>query len=272
MSKRVVFIRSGGLGDFLLCLPALSGALAFYDETVLFTRSSYHSLLSDYSDSLTLRDVDSDLDSLGQVLPGSDVISFWQDEEWKCELRAGGSENLYFPESRPTGYDHFSRTMFSKLEWDWPEEYSKRAWLGDHWAGGDNLLWIHPGSGSDNKNAPLSCFAGFASKWLGSKTMNRVAFSFGEADGEVWSNFEKLEIFKDTRVQVVRSPSLCELRNMMVEQASVFLGNDSGPGHLAASLGIPTRIVFRSTDPKIWAPLGPRVETYESLSEASRIL
>ena len=27
-----------------------------------------------------------------------------------------------------------------------------------------------------------------------------------------------------------------------------------GPGHLAASLGIPTRIVFRSTDRKIWAP------------------
>ena len=56
MSKRVVFIRSGGLGDFLLTLPALSGALAFYEETILFTRSSYHSLLSDYSDSLTLKE------------------------------------------------------------------------------------------------------------------------------------------------------------------------------------------------------------------------
>ena len=66
MSKRVVFIRSGGLGDFLLCLPALSGALAFYEETILFTRSSYHSLLSDYSDSLTLKDVDSDLDTFAR--------------------------------------------------------------------------------------------------------------------------------------------------------------------------------------------------------------
>ena len=272
MSKRVVFIRSGGLGDFLLSLPALSGALAFYDETILFTRSSYHSLLSDNSDSLILKDVDSDLDSLGQVLPGSDVITFWRDEEWKRELRIGGSENLYFLESRPTGCVHFSRMMFSKLEWDWLDEYSKRAWLGDHWAGSGDLLWIHPGSGSDKKNAPLSCFAGFARKWLDSKTMNKVAFSFGEADEEVWSSFEKLEIVKDRRVQVVRSASLCELRKMMVEQASVFLGNDSGPGHLAASLGIPTRIVFRSTDRKIWAPLGPRVESYESFSEASRIL
>ena len=36
----------------------------------------------------------------------------------ETELRAGGSENLYFLESRQPDA-HFSRTMFSKLEWDW---------------------------------------------------------------------------------------------------------------------------------------------------------
>ena len=272
MSRRAIFIRSGGLGDFVLSLPALDRALVSYDETILFTRSSYHSLVSGYSDSLILKDVDSDLGTLRQVLPGSDVITFWQDEEWKRELRTGGSENLYFLEPRPTGKVHFSHTMFLKLEWDWQEEYSRRAWLGDQWVGGDSLLWIHPGSGSDKKNAPLYCFAELARKWLDSKTINRVAFSFGEADGEVLSDFGKLEISKDSRVQVVRSANLRKLRKMMVDQASVFLGNDSGPGHLAASLGIPTHIVFRSTDRKIWAPLGPRVETYESFSEASKIL
>jgi len=272
MSKRAIFIRSGGLGDFVLSLPALNRALVSYDETILFTRNSYYSLVSDYSDSLTFKDIDSDLDTLGQVLPGSDVITFWQDEEWKRELRIGGAENLFFLEPRPTGNAHFSRTMFLKLEWDWLEEYSRRAWLGDHWVGGDALLWLHPGSGSDKKNAPLPCFAELARKWLDSKTMNRVAFSFGEADSEVLSSFGKLEISKDNRVQVVRSLNLGKLREMMVDQATVFLGNDSGPGHLAASLGIPTRIVFRSTDRKIWAPLGPRVETYDSFSEASKIL
>jgi ADP-heptose:LPS heptosyltransferase len=86
------------------------------------------------------------------------------------------------------------------------------------------------------------------------------------------SDFERLEISKDRRVQVVRSVDLGELKTRMADQAAVFLGNDSGPGHLAASLGIPTRIVFRSTERKIWSPLGPRVETYESFSEASKIL
>ncbi|MBT3635736.1 MAG: hypothetical protein HN531_02265 [Opitutae bacterium] len=272
MSKRAIFIRSGGLGDFVLSLPVLNRALVSYDETILFTRTSYHSLVSGYSDSLTLKDIDSDLDTLSQVLPDSDVITFWQDEEWKRELRNGGCGNLYFLEPRPTGNAHFSAATFSKLGWDWLEEYSRRAWLGDHWVGGDALLWVHPGSGSDKKNVPLPCFAELARKWLDSKTVNRVAFSFGEADAGVLSNFENLEISEDRRVQVVRSVNLGKLRKMMVDQASVFLGNDSGPGHLAASLGIPTHIVFRSTERKIWAPLGPRVETYESFSEASKIL
>ena len=111
-----------------------------------------------------------------------------------------------------------------------------------------------------------------ARKWLDAKAENGVIFSFGEADNEVLDQYERQEISKDRRVQVFRSADLCELKKGLTGQAAVFLGNDSGPGHLAASLGIPAKIVFRSTDPKIWSPLGPRVETYESFSEASWIL
>ena len=41
--------------------------------------------------------------------------------------------------------------------------------------------------------------------------------------------------------------------------ASAFVGNDSGPGHLAAFLGLPTVSLFGPTDPARWKPLGPRV-------------
>jgi len=41
--------------------------------------------------------------------------------------------------------------------------------------------------------------------------------------------------------------------------AGVFLGNDSGPGHLAGTLGLPTLVLFGPTDPARWRPLGPRV-------------
>jgi ADP-heptose:LPS heptosyltransferase len=272
MSKRIIIIRSGGLGDFVLILPVLIRALALYDEVILFTRNSYHCLVSHHSDSLSLRDVDSDLDTLREVLLDSDVITFWQDEEWKQELKDGGCRNLFFAESRPIGKFHFTEAIFLQIGWDWLDEYSKSAWLGDLWSGRQGVLWVHLGSGSLSKNAPLSSFAELAGKWLDLKGANRVIFSFGEADSEVLANFERLEISKDKRTLSVCSKNLGELKKMMVDQASVFLGNDSGPGHLAASLGIPTHIVFCGTSRKIWSPLGPRVQTYESFPEASKIL
>ncbi|MBN2448026.1 MAG: glycosyltransferase family 9 protein, partial [Phycisphaerae bacterium] len=40
--------------------------------------------------------------------------------------------------------------------------------------------------------------------------------------------------------------------------AAVLLGNDSGPGHLAALLGTPTITLFGPTSATVWRPLGPR--------------
>ncbi len=42
--------------------------------------------------------------------------------------------------------------------------------------------------------------------------------------------------------------------------ADVYVGNDSGPSHLAAALGVPTLAVFGPTDPGSWRPLGVDVE------------
>ena len=271
MNKRVLFIRSGGLGDFVLILPLLGRALVLHEEVVLFTRGAYHSLARDFSRSLILKDLDSQPESLGDLLPGSDVISFWQDAEWKSELEAARAGNAHFLESRPTGNSHFCESAFSRLGWDWSQENFRKAWLGDRWKEGVSL-WVHPGSGSVAKNHPLVRFVDLAEKWLEARNVNRVVFSFGEADDEVRNHFAKQVISRDERVRVFHLADLGELRDQMVEHASVFLGNDSGPGHLAASLGIPTRIFFRSTNPSTWSPLGPRVKTYESFSEVSRIL
>jgi ADP-heptose:LPS heptosyltransferase len=45
----------------------------------------------------------------------------------------------------------------------------------------------------------------------------------------------------------------------LLTTASVFIGNDSGPGHLAAISGVPTITLFGG-DPTTWKPLGPRVK------------
>ena len=41
--------------------------------------------------------------------------------------------------------------------------------------------------------------------------------------------------------------------------AKVYIGNDSGPTHLAAAVGTPVIALFGPTDPAIWAPRGDNV-------------
>ncbi len=45
----------------------------------------------------------------------------------------------------------------------------------------------------------------------------------------------------------------------MLRHAGLFVGNDSGLSHLAAVVGAPTLVLFGPTDPRLWAPIGPRV-------------
>jgi heptosyltransferase-3 len=117
---------------------------------------------------------------------------------------------------------------------------------------------VHPGSGSGSKNAPVSWFLHRIEDWL-AQGQGRVAFvSFGEADAEVEKQF--LLDGGALPLKYVRPDSLQEFSQLLVDEAALFIGNDSGPAHLAASLGIPTEVVFVSTDPEIWRPLGEVVE------------
>ncbi|MCX7933793.1 MAG: lipopolysaccharide heptosyltransferase II [Planctomycetota bacterium] len=45
----------------------------------------------------------------------------------------------------------------------------------------------------------------------------------------------------------------------LLEQAALFLGNDSGGAHAAAALGVPTVVIFGITEPGRTRPLGARV-------------
>lgn len=49
----------------------------------------------------------------------------------------------------------------------------------------------------------------------------------------------------------------------IIDRASAFLGNDSGPGHIAAFLGVPTFTIFGPQLPEWFAPLHPAAEWTE---------
>jgi ADP-heptose:LPS heptosyltransferase len=62
---------------------------------------------------------------------------------------------------------------------------------------------------------------------------------------------ENLAAFREYRT-VIGAP-LGEIKSLL-RGASLFLGNDSGPAHMAAAFGLPVVVIFGSSDPAIWHP------------------
>ena len=66
----------------------------------------------------------------------------------------------------------------------------------------------------------------------------------------------KLNIVHDksqSKPKVLTSLSISEL-GWILGRASLFVGNDSGPTHLAAALSIPVVVLFGSSDSALWSP------------------
>lgn len=62
---------------------------------------------------------------------------------------------------------------------------------------------------------------------------------------------EDLSPFQPWRT--VSGAPLSEVAQLM-RDASAFVGNDSGPAHIAAAFGLPMVVIFGPSDPDIWAP------------------
>ncbi len=107
---------------------------------------------------------------------------------------------------------------------------------------------IHPGSGSLKKNwAPE--FYLEAANLLKKSGHSNVKFILGHVEIERGYN----KYFNNC--DVVAPKSAIELADL-IGKSSLFLGNDSGPAHLAAFLGTRTVVFHKSTDPSIWGALG----------------
>jgi heptosyltransferase III len=53
--------------------------------------------------------------------------------------------------------------------------------------------------------------------------------------------------------RTLQGAPLGEIKNLLAG-ASLFIGNDSGPAHMAAAFGLPVAVIFGASDPEIWAP------------------
>jgi heptosyltransferase-3 len=107
------------------------------------------------------------------------------------------------------------------------------------------LVAIHPGSGSLQKNWPVEGWLEVAA-WLGARGFEAV-WVLGEA-----------ELERGTLPSAVagRRWQALPMRELIqrLSGCAMFLGHDSGLGHLAGALGLPGLLLFGPSEAGVWAP------------------
>jgi heptosyltransferase III len=116
-------------------------------------------------------------------------------------------------------------------------------------------LALHPGSGSDRKNWPEPKWAELL-RHLTDSTDADLLVVGGEAEGERLQRLAAL--LHPARTQMAQSLPLAELAHRLAG-CRAFIGHDSGISHLAAAVGLPCLVLWGDTAEAIWRPPGERV-------------
>ena len=130
-----------------------------------------------------------------------------------------------------------------------------------------NQIAIHPGSGSEAKNWPEENWLEFVTRLLGRANIN-VLLVGGEAEGD---RLKRLAAgLPAERCEIAQSLPLADLAQFL-QSCVAFVGHDSGISHLAAALGLPCLILWADTVEEVWRPQGERVMVFRSTSELKNL-
>ena len=119
------------------------------------------------------------------------------------------------------------------------------------------LVVIQPGSGSLDKCWHFENYLSIIHE-LRSQNIQAV-FLLGPAEMERFSK-ETIQLFTKETKCLAELPLNDVLKIMTC--TDVFIGNDSGITHLAASLGVKTIVVFGPTNKDVYKPIGPNVAVF----------
>ena len=116
-------------------------------------------------------------------------------------------------------------------------------------------LALHPGSGGERKNWEEANWAGLL-QHLAEATDLDLLIVGGEAEGE---RLQRLAAaLPPARSQVARSLPLATLACRLAG-CRAFIGHDSGISHLAAAVGLPCLVLWGDTAQDIWRPPSEKV-------------
>lgn len=113
------------------------------------------------------------------------------------------------------------------------------------------VIGIHAGARAPSRRWPPECFAELADAL--SRHFGAQIVLSGTADDTPVALAIRSHM-RYTPLDLTGKTSLGGLA-AVIERMSLFIGNDSGPAHLAEAVGTPSVTLFGPTDPRRWAPL-----------------
>jgi ADP-heptose:LPS heptosyltransferase len=118
------------------------------------------------------------------------------------------------------------------------------------------LVCVHPTAGNDMKQWPVEYFAALIDKLIETERA-RIMLIGGPGDEATADAILARLRYPEAVSSLVGKVALSDLPAVLLG-ASLFVGNDSGPKHIAAGLGVPTVGVHSGTvDVREWGPVGP---------------
>jgi heptosyltransferase-2 len=282
--NRILVIRGGAIGDFILTLPALKALREANPDTRIdvlgykhiaelanhrFYANGVRSI--EYAPLSRFFAKDSELSSdLMNYFASFDLVVsylFDPDRIFENNLRRCGIRQFVRGPAKIAAGEHAARqlaqpieqlglkvdTVAAKLYPSADDRQFARDFLGNC---AEPMVAFHPGSGSEEKNWPLQNWIDLGNSLLGSSNFHGSIFIVcGEADATRTGRLKS--IWSDSRVRFAESLALPNLAAVL--ERATFVGHDSGISHLAAAAGANCLLLFGPTNPAVWAPQGENV-------------
>jgi ADP-heptose:LPS heptosyltransferase len=283
--QNILVIRSGALGDFILTTPVLLSLRSAFPDTTLTVAGHPdrialvsdivdHALDIDAADWAPLFSEKPDTSRLTKLISGMElIVSFLPDSDgaFTGNLRqiCPGTVTSHFPHPPNDGSVHVIDHLLIAI--DHLEINTTSAPRITPSVTTSELekpyIVIHPGSGGKQKIWPTERYALIADAFTGT---HKITITSGPADREISRELAE----RSPGARLLEPVSLTELAAVL-SGADLYIGNDTGPSHLAAAVGTPALAIFGPTDPRIWGPRGERVAIVtspEGVAPADRLL
>jgi len=272
---RILIIRGGAIGDFILTLPVLAALRKQFPETRLEVLGYPHiaqlALAGGLADQV--RSVEAGplagffarngtLDSLLQQYFGSFsiIISYLYDPDGIFQGNVARCSKAQFiagphrPDEKAAL--HATEVFLRPLERlaIFEADPVPRLNIAPIFSGNSGLpiLALHPGSGSEHKNWPEAKWSELLQKLARARPVPLLLVG-GEAEQERLARLAK--ILPESRVDLAKNLPLAELAARLAGCAA-FVGHDSGITHLAAAVGLPLLVLWGDSVEPVWRPQG----------------